>query len=218
MHNLLSVFFIIFTFFLTGCTATQFGVPEEQWLQMNDEQKQLAISGYNQRQLLAEQRRLERAKADALIQQQQKALQEKKEQRQQARINRIRNGAGDLGDLIRVSILSCQAKLHNKYRQINPVSIKLADGEHREIKINSVTHKDRSYSASLPVKYNEGLVTISGQSSGKKSIKLAYEQSWLKGHRYHKLSAKGAVKLKECEIAISVIPSSSFSIRSRYYD
>lgn len=217
MHYFLSALVIIFTFFLNGCAPTQFGVPEEQWQQMNDEQKQLAITGYNQRQLIVEQRRLEQAKADAFNQQRQNNLKEEEVQRQQIRIDKIRNGGGDLGDLIRVSILYCQAKLHDKYRQLNPVSIKLADGERREVEISSVTHKDRSYKKSLPVKYDDGLLTISGKSSGKKAIKLAYEQSWLKGHRYHNLSAKGAVKLKGCEIAISVIPS-SFSTRSRYYD
>jgi len=218
MHKVLAILII---FFLTGCTATQFGVPEEQWQQMNDEQKQLTISGYNQRQLLAEQRRLEQAKIDAINQQQENALKEEQEQRYQRRerkrIHRIRHGAGDLGDLIRVSILSCRAKLNKKYRQINPVSIKLADGERREIKISSITHKDRSYQASLPIKYDDGLLTISGKTSGKKSIKLAYEQSWLKGHHYYNLSAKGAVRLKGCEISVSVIPL-SFSTRSRYYE
>lgn len=215
MHYFLPTFFIIFILFLSGCTTTQFGVPEEQWRQMNDEQKRLTINGYNQRQLIIEQRRLEQSKTDAIIQQQKNELKKKKEHQHQARINKIKNGAGDLGDLIRVSILSCQAKLHSKYRQINPVSIKLADGEQRNIKISSVTHKDRSYKKELPVKYNDGLLTISGRSSGKKSIKLAYEQSWLTGHRYHKLSAKGAVQLKECEIAVSVIPKHPVHIK--YY-
>lgn len=177
MHYFFPALLIITTIMLTGCTATQFGVPEEQWQQMNDEQKQLAISGYNQRQLIVQQRRLEQAKIDAFNQQRKNKLKEEEAHRQQIRIEKIRNGDGNTGDLIRISILSCQAKLHNKYRQINPASVKLADGEHREIAISSVTHKDRSYQKKLPVKYDDGLITISGESSGKKSIKLAERPS-----------------------------------------
>ncbi|MCP3849988.1 MAG: hypothetical protein GY694_07090 [Gammaproteobacteria bacterium] len=203
---------LIFTcsFLLISCVSTQFGVPQEQWQQMSHEQKQLTIEGYNQRQLLKEQRHLEQRRAEEKRQLKKEQQRQVKIKKSRAKIQKIKNGYGDIGDIVRISILSCEAKIHSKYRAINPVSLKLVDGEQKMVTITSKPHKHKSYSKKLTIKYRDGLVKINTGSSG---IFLPYEQSWIKGHRYHNLSSKGATRLKKCKISLSAIPSSSLRHR-----
>ena len=192
---------------LVACVKTQFGMPEEEWQQLNAEQKTLVIEAYNKRQALIEQRRLEKAQAkresEALV-----------EKQRYVQVERVKQGLGVLGDYIRISILSCQVKMGSKYRQIDPLSIKLADGEQRLIEIKSTTHKYTSYSKHLSFLYHDGLVTIGADSSARGGIILPYKQAWLKGHHYYQLSSKRPVKMKECEVEISIIPTRN---RQRYY-
>lgn len=203
MNFSLLSFVIICPLFLFGCSTTQFGVHQEQWIQMTDEQKKLVIEGYNQRQALIEQRRIEEKRAAAIAQ-------EKENKRRYAQIEKIKKGEGVLGDYIRISILSCKAKINSKYRSINPVSIKLADGEYRVIEIKNESHKYRFYTTKLPFSYQDGLLII-GSKNGRGGIFLPYTQKWKKGHRYSNLSSKnGAVKLEDCNVEISVIPVHSF--------
>jgi len=206
MNIIFPTFVFAAVLLLSSCANTQFGVSGEQWQQMTDEQKRLTIEGYNQRQLLAEQRRMEKAQSDTEVL-------AKKEQQRQIKIENIKNGGGTLGDIVRISILSCQAKLGSKYRTINPIAIKLVDGEQRVIKNNVQAHKYTSYSKNLPISYQDGLVTIAAEPEGMQGIYLPYEQSWIKGHRYHNLFVKGRVRLKNCEITISVVPNSSHWLR-----
>ncbi len=203
MNKLLYCLIIAFFLLLISCTKTQFGVPEKEWQQMNEEQKTLVIESYNKRLELIEQRRLERAKKQRLEQ----AIKEQQRLKRLKRVERTKQGLGVLGDYIRISILSCKAKMGSKYRSINPISIKLADGEEKIIKIKSSEHKYTSYTRDLSFIYNEGLVTIGATYSGQDGLLLPYKQAWLKGARYHNLSAKRPVRLKECEVEISVIPT-----------
>ncbi|MFK5983904.1 MAG: hypothetical protein QM479_00555 [Pseudomonadota bacterium] len=115
-------------------------------------QKTLVIKSYNKRQELIEQRRLERAKEQRLA----KAI---KEEQRRKQVERTKQGLGNLGDYIRISILSCKAKMGSKYRPIHPISIKLADGEELIIEIKSTAHKYTSYSRNLSFIYRDGLLT-----------------------------------------------------------
>ena len=68
---------------LTACTPRVFGIPEERWQQLTEEQRLEAIRGYNERELLRQQQSLARqqqAAADA----KRRAIEEEREaQRQQ---------------------------------------------------------------------------------------------------------------------------------------
>ncbi len=41
---------LIVPFFLAACTPSVFGIPQDQWAQLNQQQRTQVIEGYNQRQ------------------------------------------------------------------------------------------------------------------------------------------------------------------------
>lgn len=41
---------LIAPLFLAACTPTVFGIPQDQWAQLNQQQRTQVIEGYNQRQ------------------------------------------------------------------------------------------------------------------------------------------------------------------------
>jgi hypothetical protein len=53
---------LIMLLLISGCSTKIYGVSKETWQQMSDPQKQEAIKGHNERELLEEERRLLRAK------------------------------------------------------------------------------------------------------------------------------------------------------------
>ena len=182
-----------------GCGQTYYGVTEEIWFEMNDAQKQAAIEGYNQRDLLRTKHRIEQERI--------KDEHDKRLARQrQQQVEKIYNGGGQLGDLVQISILSGQIKLGFKDRSIEPVSVKLANGESREMEARSTGSRYIKYKAKIPIQYSDGLLMIGADQSGRGGIRIPYDHAWLKGKAYKGITGKGVYKMENMHIKIVVIP------------
>ena len=197
-NNIMKTQFYLLIFlvlFLTSCATKYYGVSEEVWLEMNDNQKQTAIEGYNQRELIRVKQRIQREQA-------RNYKIEEEEQKRLEQIERIYNVDGQMGDLIQLSILSGVMKLGFKNRKIEPASVRLVNGETKEIKISSSDHKYMKYTA----QYQDGLVIIGSNYSGDGGIRIPYDNGWLSGKEYIGMSGRGSHKMKNMNIKLTVIP------------
>ena len=176
---------------LTACTPRVFGIPEERWQQLTEEQRLEAIRGYNERELLRQQQSLARqqqAAADA----KRRAIEEEREaQRQQERVAAIYAGQGTVpGDLIRVTLREGRLRFNGKQEHYRPTSFMIADGETKGVVIQSTGGK-RQQQTTLWVRYREGNLDIDVGPDCRNqghAVRLTYERAWERGETYRDLS------------------------------
>ena len=65
---------ILFLIGLTGCTTTIYGVPQERWDTMGEQERVAAMEAYQARQAVLRQQREERARQLALERERQRAI------------------------------------------------------------------------------------------------------------------------------------------------
>jgi len=186
---------------LTGCAKTYYGVSKDVWVAMNDPQKQAAIEGYNQRELLRTQHWIEREKLRDLSIAEEKKIQIEKDSR---RYDNVENS----GELVQVALLSGEIRIGRKSRPMEPFSVRLRNGEVREFTVRTMEHKHMSYTARITIQYDNGLLIIGPQRSGRGGIRIPYEHSWLRGAKYKAVKGSGRYKMKKMNIVVTVFPKS----------
>lgn len=184
---------------LTGCATTYYGVSEEAWVAMSSTQKQTAIEGYNQRELLRTQRWIEQEKI-----RQSNRLEEEKPQFVNG--NRLNRNTANRGELIQVTLLSGEIKIGRKNRPIEPITTRLLHGEAREITVRTISNKYISYTAQLTIQYKDGLIIVAPQRSGRGGIRIPYEHSWLRGAKYKAVKGSGRYKMRKMNIVVTIVP------------
>jgi len=204
--------------FLTACSTTHFGVPEDVWARMSEAERMEAIRGYNERMRLqdeanqraAEERRIAQQQA-ALARQEaevrEAALAREAARLQEERIRDIHAGGGRLGDLIRVSLQGGQIFLGGKHRDYAPVAFSLASGESRYIEVESDERRQARYLARLLVSYSDGLLQIDGHERKRdnRAVRLTYQPDWRHGMSY-RLNSEGPLALRNVEVMVSTPP------------
>lgn len=193
---------------LSGCMNTHFGVADEAWQAMSESERTATIDGYNERQLLREQRRLEEDKRRFEEDKRLRAQAAQEERMRNEHIQAIYSGeAGHFGDLLRVSLQEGRMRLSGKHRAYRPISFKIADGECKELHLSG-QKKQRSYSGRLEVCYGDGtlLVDVSGRNGDSGAEPFTYDSHWRKGHTYKNVYTDGRAELKGVNVYIMTIP------------
>ena len=191
---------------LMGCSRTMYGVPEQEWLKLSDEQKSATISGYNERERLREQTRAIEAERRAKVQAEKAEEQRRQQEITQRRIEAIYAGeAGNIGDLIRVSIQEGDMLFGNKRRPFQPMTFKLASGETRTIQVVS---NDKNYndSAELTLSYRDGMLLIDeAEFRPDLAFRVVYDSAWKRGSVYI-INSRGYRALHNVRLNVEVIP------------
>lgn len=193
---------LIFLLLLNGCAPTYYGVPEEEWQKMGEPERVAAIEGYNERQRIREQRRLEEQKRRRL------------EAEQQARVRKehvdsIYNGSsGQFGDLLRVSMRNGKIRIGGKHRTYRPVSFKIADQECKAIPV-VYEKKYYSYSGEVAVCYIEGsLLVDAGKSNRHGAVAITYDSGWARGKTYTNINSNGRGDLEGVTVFVQAVSAS----------
>ncbi len=197
---------IVTLIFLASCTKRLYGVPEEQWLLLDKNERVETIKGYNA---------VEKIKAESrLLKQQQQYEQAKQQQLQldlinaekQHKIESIYQGYGQYGDLLRVTIQNGKIDFNGKHRFYQPISFKLADGEQKTITFNA-TGKYRHYKRNVLVSYDDGVVLFDCNNR-RHSIEcgkhFAHEPEWRRGKRYKHISLHKSSKTEAQDISVII--------------
>ena len=188
---------------LGGCTPTIFGVPEPQWGQMTEGQRQSAISGYNERELVREQRRL--AEAEQRARNAEIAALEKQRQDavRQQNIDAIYDGyGGQYGDLVQISIQGGTAYLGGKQRGYKPFAMKLANGEGREVELQALSSH---YNRPILVSYHDGLLIVDADRDDRAGARLVFDGKWRSGRNYT-VDTDGPSSLRAARIYVQILP------------
>lgn len=191
---------------LIGCARTMYGISEQEWSKLTAEQKTATINGYNEREKLREQTRAAEAEQRVKERAEKAAEQQRQQEIAQRRIDAIYAGeAGNLGDLIRVSIQNGDMLFGNRRRPFQPIAFKLASGESRSIEVVS---NDKNYndSVELTVSYHDGLLLIDEANFRPDlATRIAYESNWKRGTSYN-INSRGNRELRNVLINVEVIP------------
>jgi len=191
---------------LSSCTNRVYGVPEEQWLLLDKNERLETIKGYNAVKKINAERRL--------IAQQQQYEQEKQQQLQldlinaekQHKVESIYQGYGHYGDLVRVTIQNGKIDFNGKHRLYQPISFKLADGEQKTITINA-TGKYRHYKRNVLISYEDGVVLFdcnNHRHSSSCAKHFAHEPEWRRGKRYKHVSLHKSSKTEAQDISVII--------------
>lgn len=189
-----------------GCTQMMYGIPEQEFVKLSEEQKIATINGYNEREKIREQTRAIAAERRAKEQAEKAEEQRRQKEIVQKRIDAIYAGeAGNLGDLVRVSIQGGDMLFGKRRRPFQPVSFKIANGETRSIETVS---NDKKYNdtVELTVSYREGVLFIDEVSyRADLATRIVYDSTWKKGNSYS-INTRGNRELHNVRINVEVIP------------
>ena len=111
---------------LTGCTASIYGVPQERWDTMGEQERIAAIEAYQARQAVLLQQREERARQQAMERERQRAIAAEEARQRLLQVDAIYRGEGVYGDLLRVRIEEGSVKLNGSHRDYQPFAFRIA--------------------------------------------------------------------------------------------
>jgi len=188
---------------LTGCTATIYGVPQERWDTMGEQERVAAMEAYRARQAVLKQQREERARQLARERERQRAVEAEEARQRQLRVAAVYRGEGVYGDLLRVRLEEGRMKLNGSHRAYQPVAFRIAAGESKRVEV--VDRKGRK--AALLASY-DGSTLLLDESPGtgrSRAIRLAYEDDWEGGKTYSGLTAKGPLELRGVSVSVQVL-------------
>lgn len=194
---------MLFLVGLTGCTATIYGVPQERWDTMGEQERVAAMEVYKARQAVLIQQRQERARQLALERERQRAVAAEEARQSQLRVDAVYRGEGVFGDLLRVTLRDGRLKFHGAHKPYQPVAFKIAAGEIKEVQV--VDHKGRK--ATMVVSYDGSILLLDDTPGARRSraTRLVYEDMWEEGKTYSSLTAKGPLELRGVNVTVQVL-------------
>ena len=188
---------------LTGCTPSIYGVPQERWDTMGEQERIAAIEAYQARQTVLLQQREERARQMAIERERQRANEAEEARQRQLRVDAVYRGKGVYGDLLRVTIQEGRLKFHGAHKPYQPVAFKIAAGETKEVEV--VDHKGRK--AVMLVTYDGSNLLLDDNPGAQRSraSRLVYEDGWEEGKTYSDLNARGPLELRGVTVTVQVL-------------
>jgi hypothetical protein len=194
---------MLFLLGLTGCTATIYGVPQEHWDTMGEQERVAAMEAYQARQAALMQQREERARQQAIERERQRAIEAEEARQRQLRVDAVYRGKGVYGDLLRVTIQDGRLKFHGDHKPYQPVAFKIAAGETKEVEV--VDHKGRK--AAMLASYDGSNLLLDDSPDARRShaARLVYEDGWEEGKTYSNLNAKGPLEMRGVTVTVQVL-------------
>jgi hypothetical protein len=188
---------------LAACTPRIYGVPQEHWETMSEQERIATMKAYQARQEVLRQQRQEQARLQAMEKQAQLAREAEEARRRQLQIDAIYRGEGLYGDLLRVNLEGGKLRIHGHHQPFHPVSFKIAAAEMKDIEIVSLSGQRTR----MAVQYDGSnlLLDESPKSHRSTAIRLPYEDSWEVGATYTNRFAKGPLEMKGVNIAVQIV-------------
>ena len=157
---------LAFVLFVVGCESTRYGVDQETWDGLTDEQRSATIAGYNERKQLEAERRL--------IGEQRRLIEANMAQEQMA--EQIED-AVMYAPRIKVSVWAGILRDEDKVYAIERTNLVLRHEQEAELKVED----DEGVRSSVALAYRRGHFIL-GQGDG--AIEVPYEDGWRKGKLY----------------------------------
>jgi len=194
---------ILFLIGLTGCTATIYGVPQERWDTMGEQERVAAMESYQARQAVLRQQREERARQLALERERQRAIEAEEARQRQLRVDAIYRGEGVYGDLLRVILRDGRLKFHGAHRPYQPVAFKIAAGETKRVEVIDLGGRKTTMVAS----YDGSTLLLDDSPGARRSpaTRLVFDDLWEAGKTYPNLIAKGPLELRGVNVTVRVL-------------
>lgn len=192
---------------LAACTPMIYGVPQETWDLMTEDERITAMDVYKQRQIAYQQAAAEGARIRAEQKAIEQAQREAELRLRQERAQQIYRGrAGEFGDLLEVSLQSGQMRLSGKKRGYSPVTFKIADGEIKTVPI----YYSKGRKAHLNVLYEDRHLWFDIDAYGENTRRaghLVYTDGWSNGITYPGINSHGSLDMRNVTVVIDVIPT-----------
>ena len=188
---------------LAACTPRIYGVPQERWETMSEQERIAAMDAYKARQEVLRQQREERARQRAIERQAQLAREAEEAHRRQLQIDAIYRGEGLYGDLLRVKLEGGKLKFYGSHKPFQPVSFRIAASEMKKVEIVS----NRGYKVRLAVQYDGSNLLLDERPHWNRStaLRLTYEDAWEAGATYRHLSSKGPLELRGVSVTVQIV-------------
>ena len=199
MHLMIGLILIV----LYACTPMIYGVPQDTWNGMSEEQRTVTIQIYQERQLARQIAAEERARQHAVYLEEQRLMEEAEAEAMRYRVEAIYRGKGNYGDLLRVRIENGTANFRGQIRQYNPVAFQLAKGEIKDVTIT--TTKNRR--VVLHTYYDGATLFLDGNKNTKnaKMSALIYDKRWSNGLTYSDVYTNNKAKLKGADVTVEIV-------------
>jgi hypothetical protein len=194
---------MLFLIGLTGCTATIYGVPQESWNTMGEQERVAAMEAYQARQAILQQQREERARQQAIERERQRAIEAEEARQRQLQVDAVYRGEGVYGDLLRVTIQEGRLKLHGDHKLYQPVAFRIAAGEAKEVEV-----VDRRGRKAIMLASYDGSTLLLDESRGasrSRAARLLYEDGWEEGKTYSNFNTRGPLELHGVTVTVQVL-------------
>ena len=194
-----------------ACTPRIFGIPQDQWVMMDAQERDNAKRAYQERQKILEQQRLEAEQRRREEAERQRLIAEQRAAEQRRHIEDIYAGrAGVYGDLVRVTVQGGSMDFGDKQRHYQPLTFRIANGENKAVTF--ARSGERSYATRIiSVVYRDGnlLFDVGKRESMQKYAKrLIYDSSWDRGRTYSNITLSGhsVSEARGINITVQVVP------------
>lgn len=203
MKNWMVTGVMLMALLLAGCASKIYGVPEERWETMSEQERIAAMEAYKARQEVLRQQRAEQARLRAMEKEAQLAREAEEARLRQRKVDAIYRGEGLYGDLLRVSLEGGMLKLYGAHRPYHQVAFKIATGEVKEIEIVNL----RGQKAHMVVSYDGSNLLLDETPNAhlSRALRLAYEDSWEPGAVYPGLCAEGPLQMKNVNVTVKIV-------------
>ncbi len=207
-------------FVLSACVPYMYGVPEEEWIRMSPEQRQVTMDAYNAQQKIEAAQRLEEAKR-AAEEARLARLQAERDAQNRYHYNDTRYPPPPPGaytrheptrpwrsrNMIRVTVEDGEMRFRGKHREYQPVTFTIAEGERRAL-IFRRTGRKSHHQIKVLVEYRDDDFYF---DIGKRGIhspntqRVAYRSSrWKTGKKFRHISLGPGSVSNADNISISI--------------
>jgi hypothetical protein len=188
---------------LAACTPRIYGVPEDRWETMSEQERVAAMEAYKARQEALRQQREEQARLRAMEKEAQLAREAEEARLRQIHVDAIYRGEGLYGELLRITLKDGQLQFHGVHKPFHPVSFRIAAGEMKDVEIVSVQGRK----ARMAVFYDGSNLLLDETPNSRRSnaVRLPYEDAWETGATYPDLVAKGPLEMRGVDVSVRII-------------
>ncbi|HXV19743.1 MAG TPA: hypothetical protein VD811_01985 [Desulfuromonadales bacterium] len=194
---------MLFLIGLIGCTPSIYGVPQERWDTMGEQERVAVMEAYQARQAVLQQQREERARQQAIEREHQRAIEAEEARQRQLQVDAVYRGKGVYGDLLRVTIQDGRLKFRGDHKPYQPVAFKIAAGETKKVEVVDL----RGRTANLLASYDGSNLLLDDHPDARRShaARLVYEDGWEEGKTYANLNARGPLELRGVTVTVQVL-------------
>lgn len=195
--------FMLLILLLAACTPRIYGIPQERWQTMTEQERIAAMEAYKARQEVLRQQREEQARLRAMEKKAQLAREAEDAHRRQLQVDAVYRGEGLYGDLLRVTLNGGMLKVYGAHKPFHPVSFKIAAGETKQVEI--VSHRGRK--TRMVVSYDGSNLVLDEKPSARRSmaLRLPYEDSWERGVTYPNRFTKGPLEMRGVNVTVQIV-------------